>query len=68
MLCEPEKRWTPARRIFNQDAYSASKVTVDGTIPVRAIGSWLLMNTFRSRAYVDRDGSVCVPPGKRAEP
>jgi hypothetical protein len=40
--------WAPARKIWNQHAYSITNVTEDGTIPTYAETNWSSFNTFRA--------------------
>ena len=40
--------WAPARKIWNQYAYSITNVNDDGTIPVHPTPNWLTWNSFRA--------------------
>jgi hypothetical protein len=58
---DAEKRWIPARRIWNQHAYHVTNVREDGTIPRVLPKSWLMLNTFRTNGQID-GVRACLPP------
>ena len=43
-----DNSWAPARKIWNQYAYSITNVNDDGTIPVHPTPNWLTWNSFRA--------------------
>jgi hypothetical protein len=58
---DAQKRWIPARRIWNQHAYYVSNVNEDGTIPSHPTPSYKLLNTFRVNSQIEGGGD-CIPP------
>jgi hypothetical protein len=50
---DAQKRWIPARRIWNQHSYFVANVREDGTIPKVMPKHWLRNNTFRANAQVE---------------
>jgi hypothetical protein len=60
---EARSRWVPARRIWNQHAYHVTHVREDGTVPRDPTPSWRALNTFRTQAQIDPDGTICDPEG-----
>jgi hypothetical protein len=61
VLQDAQKRWIPARRIWNQHAYHVTNVREDGTIPKQMAHSWTKLNTFRTNSQVEL-GADCAPP------
>lgn len=57
---DAQKRWIPARRIWNQHSYFVANVREDGTIPKVMPRHWLRNNTFRANAQVEGLGD-CAP-------
>jgi hypothetical protein len=61
MISDRQRRWVPARRIYNQDTYHVTNVNEDGTIPMQEAPHFRASNTFRAQAQIDRGGHVCAP-------
>ncbi|RMG98792.1 MAG: VCBS repeat-containing protein [Deltaproteobacteria bacterium] len=57
-----EDRWVPARRIWNQHAYSVTNVREDGTVPQFVTPAWSSLGTYRTQAQIEPGGGTCVPP------
>jgi hypothetical protein len=64
VFADAERRWMPARRIWNQHAYHVTNVREDGTIPRRMKKSWQRLNTFRANAQLEATGP-CQPEAPR---
>jgi hypothetical protein len=57
---DAQKRWIPARRIWNQHSYFVANVREDATIPKVMPKHWLRNNPFRANAQVE-GLSDCAP-------
>lgn len=54
VIRDPQDRWAPARRIWNQHTYHVTNVREDGTIPQVEPPHWTRQNTFRSNSQLSR--------------
>gem|GEM_PF-2004172 len=61
VLQDRQKRWVPARRIFNQDTYHVTNINDDGTVPRFERSHLTLNNSFRAQGQINPDGKVCLP-------
>lgn len=59
---DAQRRWIPARRVWNQEAYHVTNVREDGTIPRVMAKSWTKLNTFRTNTQIEGTGDCAPPP------
>ena len=55
---DPDDRWAPARRIWNQHSYHVTNIREDATIPQFEIPSWQAANTYRINSSPSCDGVI----------
>ena len=58
---DPQDRWMPSRRIWNQHAYHITNVNDDGSVPVKQADNWRSYNNFRMN--VQGQGQSIPPRG-----
>ena len=58
VIGDMNKSWRPARKIWNQHAYSITNVNDDGTIPKQVTPNFKSYNNFRSGDLSPPDGTV----------
>ena len=68
---DPQNRWMPSRKIWNQHAYHITNINDDGTVPAKQQDNWRSYNNFRQNVQgmgesrpplPDATGKVGLPP------
>ena len=68
---DPQNRWMPSRKIWNQHAYHITHIDDDGRVPLKQVENWRSYNSFRQNVQgmgmgkpplPDATGKVGLPP------